>query len=980
MSDGSKSRKALPRAVPLPPQTPPSTAQPAVPVAKAVPAPSVPAAPRETPQLARPSSRYQAKRRKSSLQSAVIIVSLLVVLAGACGAAYFVLLAPRPQPRIVLKTIPAQNVDELTELVVDVPAEPRDLPASELHYRLASAPKGAAIDEKNGRITWTPAEDQGPGTHTITVVVSSAGPPEVSATGTFSVAVQEVNQPPVITAIAPQTAKPGDEITFKIEATDPDIPARPLLFGLEAGAPQGAKVHPKTGVFTWTPPAESTKRTVQFTARVIETGAKGLSATQSFSIEVVPAEPGPLDKLLAALRQGGVTVEDAGDDPFPPFTGKCHVVRVQDQLVRVVEYASGEAAASDAAQVSPDAAKLFGKPMNWDAPPHVYRKDALLALYTGKDAKVLAVLEGHFGRPFAIGKVMEEKPKIVSRPPVEPGSEELKQLVALYTTNKKLFVVKEYPTLRKLFSDRFAREHEAEIKAGFGPDYDAMQSFFQDRAAIKEDLYLALDPRHDKVPAALGLFRDLYKQFPKKIEQYANLAIAVAVTWDKPEGLYDYEQHQQRTRSKMPDGRVGAMENFKFFIEREQMMQGRARFLPWEFLVHMVDHKTPLVERDWALREYLPRRVMFGRSYQDVPYDIGMLNSEGRECKLQGQMYTLPNIRSFGGVCAMQADFAGRVGKSLGVPASYVWGASRFGELHAWVMWVELKQVTENNIVFSLESHGRYRGDKYYVGKMEDPHTGTETTDRVTELRLHTVGLSPHAKRQADLIMSAYRMLRDELKMEVEEQLAFLSRVIEISPGNEAAWQTVARMSREGVLTAKQQKSLRHVLDRLFTVFANFPDFTWTIFDDLVAFYDKPKDKNPLYERLIGLYVKAGRPDLACEARLKLTEYLLAQQKPKDAIEGLAGIIKAFPDEGRYVPRMLDKLEEISKSIKDSGPLLVQFYQTFLPKVPPKRDNRPSQYCMQMYERGIELFKAQGQTALAQAYEVQLAKLKGGKN
>jgi glycosyltransferase involved in cell wall biosynthesis len=42
-------------------------------------------------------------------------------------------------------------------------------------------------------------------------------------------------------------------------------------------------------------------------------------------------------------------------------------------------------------------------------------------------------------------------------------------------------------------------------------------------------------------------------------------------------------------------------------------------------------------------------------------------------------------IREHGGVCAMQADFAARVAKSLGVPAEYVGGEANSGGLHAWL-------------------------------------------------------------------------------------------------------------------------------------------------------------------------------------------------------------------------------------------------------------------------------------------------------
>ncbi|MFV2038658.1 MAG: Clp protease N-terminal domain-containing protein, partial [Acidimicrobiales bacterium] len=43
--------------------------------------------------------------------------------------------------------------------------------------------------------------------------------------------------------------------------------------------------------------------------------------------------------------------------------------------------------------------------------------------------------------------------------------------------------------------------------------------------------------------------------------------------------------------------------------ETERVMQGRIRFVPWEFLVHVVNHRTPAGERDWALANYLPKRT-----------------------------------------------------------------------------------------------------------------------------------------------------------------------------------------------------------------------------------------------------------------------------------------------------------------------------------------------------------------------------------
>jgi len=393
----------------------------------------------------------------------------------------------------------------------------------------------------------------------------------------------------------------------------------------------------------------------------------------------------------------------------------------------------------------------------------------------------------------------------------------------------------------------------------------------------------------------------------------------------------------------------------------------------------MVNHKTPADERKWARINYCPRILMFGKCYKDVPYDDLMLNTGSEQARLNGKEYALPSIRVLGGVCAMQADFAARVGKSIGVPAEYVRGESIYGESHAWVMWVELQNVTKDNISFSLQSAGRYRGDKYYVGTLPDPQTGQEITDRQLELRLHAVGMSPQNKRHAAMLMETYPILVEREKLDVADRLAFLSKVVGLCPGNEAAWRAAAAMSRNGEIVKEHHKQMTKAVNMLFVTFAKFPDFTWEIFDDLIAFQDVRKQRATLYERLVLLYEQAGRPDLACEARLKYTEYLVEDEQYKQAIAGLAFTIMKFPEEGRYVPKMLDKLQEICTQVPAMEAQLALFYRNFLPKVPQMRQSRPSNYCMKVYERGIAVFLKNGLMELAQVYQMQLATLKAQK-
>ena len=63
-------------------------------------------------------------------------------------------------------------------------------------------------------------------------------------------------------------------------------------------------------------------------------------------------------------------------------------------------------------------------------------------------------------------------------------------------------------------------------------------------------------------------------------------------------------------------------------VQAEQVMQGRGQLLPWEFLVHVVNHETPLVERQWALQRFLPERSMIGKCYSKVPYDHEMVETD----------------------------------------------------------------------------------------------------------------------------------------------------------------------------------------------------------------------------------------------------------------------------------------------------------------------------------------------------------------
>jgi hypothetical protein len=291
-------------------------------------------------------------------------------------------------------------------------------------------------------------------------------------------------------------------------------------------------------------------------------------------------------------------------------------------------------------------------------------------------------------------------------------------------------------------------------------------------------------------------------------------------------------------------------------------------------------------------------------------------------------------------------------------------------------MWVELKSVSPQGISFSLESYGRYRGDQYYVGRLREPQSGQSITDRQLELRLHVSGMNPLARRQANWVMTVLPLLQEQRQLTLLEQFLYLRDTLELCAGNEEAWIALSKLAADEEVREKHRPEMEKVFDQLFTTFARFPDFTWTVFDDLIAYEESLDKRLELYSRLVSLYELRGRPDLACEARLKLADMLVENSQTKDAINGLMFSIKKFPSEGRYVPPMLDKLEAICEQAGVAQERLVPFYNALLPMIPARRGSRPSKYCMQMLARGIQRFQQAGNLALAQRYTAQLQQLR----
>ncbi|MCC6232932.1 MAG: lamin tail domain-containing protein, partial [Verrucomicrobiales bacterium] len=180
-----------------------------------------------------------------------------------------------------------QTVEEGSLLSVPIVARDPDTPPAALQYLLESGPNGSSVESATGLFRWTPGELDGPGSYTVTVRVRE-GAAGLSTTTVFSVVVSEKNEPPQLAVIPDRTVFEGDVVAFTAVAQDTDLPAQKLTYRLEAGAPEGASLHPDSGVFHWAVPADRGASTHTLTVTVTDSDVAPKSASRTFRVQVEP--------------------------------------------------------------------------------------------------------------------------------------------------------------------------------------------------------------------------------------------------------------------------------------------------------------------------------------------------------------------------------------------------------------------------------------------------------------------------------------------------------------------------------------------------------------------------------------------------------------------------------------------------------------------------------------------------------------------
>ena len=184
----------------------------------------------------------------------------------------------------VVAAVTRQTVDEGKPLTLALSATDADLPRQALVFQLVSGPAGLTVSAA-GQVRWVPGEEFGGRTETVKVSVTdglSTTPAE------FQVAINEVNEAPVLTPVADQTIDPLKPLSLQLVATDADLPAQKLVFSLIAG-PRGLAVS-DSGLLEWIPAADQGSSTNKVEISVTDGSAK---ARATFVLVVRPSNTAP---------------------------------------------------------------------------------------------------------------------------------------------------------------------------------------------------------------------------------------------------------------------------------------------------------------------------------------------------------------------------------------------------------------------------------------------------------------------------------------------------------------------------------------------------------------------------------------------------------------------------------------------------------------------------------------------------------------
>lgn len=322
---------------------------------------------------------------------------------------------------------------------------------------------------------------------------------------------------------------------------------------------------------------------------------------------------------------------------------------------------------------------------------------------------------------------------------------------------------------------------------------------------VMEDFLESVQPEDD-LDEVLRVWAKLWHDDPEGREQYANLAMACALVFDRPLRSKRINLEPSGSGSETT---IDVDDRYAFFraaADRGSLKSRLEDLAPWE-LVWVVDARVPDSELAWANSHVHLSRANWSRAYGMVRYRMD--KARGDE-KLYAT-YTLKEILKRGGTCGDQAHFASVSAKANGIPAVAFAGTGQRGA-HAWFGYKSSSQEWNMNT-------GRYAGDAYATGHTRDHQTGKRRKQQTIELYTDPQRRSADFRRASRLTWLADVCISAK---EVDEAGALLWQATGLCSRHVPAWEAYGQHLRT---TSASPEAWEEAIRKLRSAFRRFPDW-----------------------------------------------------------------------------------------------------------------------------------------------------------
>ena len=237
---------------------------------------------------------------------------------GAVGIRTVTVTVAEANQQPTIDPIENQTVAEGQSFELTVTVGDDDLPVQQVTVELVGdVPEGAEINSETGDFKWRPGEAHGGGDYQFNIRATDefGGVAEES----FSVNVNEVDEPPVVGITGATRIAPGTQLRLKVDGHDPDTPANDIAYSLEGDVPEGAQIDPDSGLIIWNVPVEYESDSAEFNVRVTEVVPVGQAALST----VIKAEVAVVDVRSSVLADSVMEAISMADpvDIFQGFDG-----------------------------------------------------------------------------------------------------------------------------------------------------------------------------------------------------------------------------------------------------------------------------------------------------------------------------------------------------------------------------------------------------------------------------------------------------------------------------------------------------------------------------------------------------------------------------------------------------------------------------------------------------------------------------------